>query len=679
MASNIKETLEVNVKLNQSSFKEIEAIAANVVNSFSNAGISIQNSMIVALSNVSNSMSMLGDSTQASSDDIINNVKLISSNIETLDVAIKKTSEGESFGGLRSAVSETSDTIIQKFDGAYGAISDVIATAIKFKPFEEAIKKNEAAITAFSIAMKSAKAIVEIVNLFKSASSVVTTLASAQQVATVSTTVLTGAVSALKIMMGGLVVGAIAALVVGLFTLSQNVSDNVKNIREQREAIDETTKAMDEMNAASQMEFKDNSAPIDLQQKYLDGLMANIDAEGKFIGEKEKLAFWLDELNKSYPDLQLSYDQETGQIMTQNGLLSENIGLVEDLIKSKRAQAYLDAYQDDYVENLKMQKDSIDELAVAQAEYNALKEKEANGELTGDDKKAMDEQAQNIELLKQNIQTAGVAMEEYENIASKVANKDYEGALNTIYGGDIQLYDPEKGAEQLAILQEQAATVKSQLDALTQEVAEDPSMANSLSDKIEALNAQYEASKEQLALAQENFDTQMKTDQEIAAPELAGEYSENFKKVATTGMQTAGEESGEAFETASQSYIDSIIFPDKKVKVVAEYENFDLLNRYTTNAYAQGNASFDNSQNQNGVIQPFSTGAMVGTSRKIIGSLQRRVISTIKVGIPRPNLILDNAGSTAITQNVSFNQPIQKPSDVTRAMQKASRNLRKVK
>ncbi|MEG2751363.1 MAG: hypothetical protein RR916_06120, partial [Anaerorhabdus sp.] len=662
MASNIKETLEVNIKLNQSSFKEIESIAANITNSFSNAGILIQNNMSTALSNVSNSMGMLGDTTQASSDDIINNVKSISSNIETLDLTIKKTSDGNNFGGLRSSVNETSDTIIQKFDGAHGAISDVIATASKFKPFEEAIKKNEAAIIAFSVAIKSAKAIVEIVNLFKGASTVIAGVSMAEQVATVSTTVLTGAVSALKIMMGGLVVGAIAALVVGLFSLSQNVGDNVKKIREQKEAIEETSKAMEEMNAASKMEFENNSAPIDLQQKYLDSLMSSIDAEGKFVGEKEKLAFWLAELNKSYPDLQLNYDEETGQIMTQNGLLSENIGLVEDLIKSKRAQAYLDAYQDDYVENLKMQKESIDQLAVAQAEYNALKEKEAKGELTGNDKKAMEEQAQTIELLKSNIQNAGVAMEEYESIASKVANKDYEGALNTIYGGNIQLYDPEKGAEQIALLEEQAATVKSQLDALAENVAEDPSMANSLSDKIEALNAQYEASKEQLALARENFDTQMKTDQEETAPTMGKDYAESYKTAAVKGMDDAGKKSGEAFETASQSYIDSIIFPDKKVKVVAEYENFDWMGGYTSNASSYIKSSFDDSQQQNeSVIQPFSTGSMVGASRKIIGSLQRRVISTIKVGIPRPNLILDNAGSTAITQNVSFNQPIQKP------------------
>lgn len=717
MASNIKETLEVNIKLNQSSFKEIESIAANITNSFSNAGILIQNNMSTALSNVSNSMGMLGDTTQASSDDIINNIKSISSNIETLDLTIKKTSDGNNFGGLQSSINETSDTIIQKFDGAYGAISDVIATASKFKPFEEAIKKNEAAIIAFSVAIKSAKAIVEIVNLFKSVSSVATTLASAQQVATVSTTILTGAVSALKIMMGGLVVGAIAALVIGFKSYCDSLDNSTNMNKRHKKELQEMTKAMEEQSEQSDESLRKRMSEIEISKTYSNRILDLIDENGNLKGSKESLKGAIDSFNDSMGETVYWYDEETGKIMNQSGEVQNLKKSFEDLFAIKRGNAYLDSHLEQFEDNGKRIKDLTSQNLEAARKY-----KEVSDNFSSDLGIDFEPVYQSFKELREARENDLISQQFYDNEIKKFKdNKLYDKLLQldqVVLGMDktakeveaIKYFNEEYLALQKAVsegdlskindffldlnITGQTQSVETLLEAikLAEQELKDGEILKKLGfdfddDELnERLGKLREKFKELTGVDPETYEEQLKLQKDVYLNPSEEAVNEVIDRTISKRVQDNTDASKKMFEDLAE---DIKIFNENapRAYIPVEYvaintpDNPSPPNDGFHNGWYSGiKSSFDDSQQQNeDVIQPFSTGSMVGASRKIIGSLQRRVISTIKVGIPRPNLILDNAGSTAITQNVSFNQPIQKPSDVTRAMQKASRNLRKVK
>ncbi|MEG0359784.1 MAG: hypothetical protein RR598_11015, partial [Anaerorhabdus sp.] len=88
-------------------------------------------------------------------------------------------------------------------------------------------------------------------------------------------------------------------------------------------------------------------------------------------------------------------------------------------------------------------------------------------------------------------------------------------------------------------------------------------------------------------------------------------------------------------------------------------------------------ASYDDTQEDFRTIQP-NYSRMVNLAKNVISGVQNRVARS--VGSSSIKVISSGSnGNTKVNQNINFNQPIQKPSDVTRAMNKAARDLKKVK
>lgn len=679
MTNKIKKTLEIDTKIDTSSLKVINEMIKDLSLSFSETGDTMKSQMMDASTAVSNSFKEMSQSmgVAVNSDEINGRMLGVITALENLILTVDNLSGNNSAGVFVGKITEMSDSIIGEFDSVSNSVVDIIRLSSKFGPFQDAFKKNEKAIETFVVTVKSVRTIVEIIELCKSISSTLGLVSTGANVASTAMTSLGVSASSIYMLLGGVVVGAIAALVVGVSEYSRGIDNNINRLKDKQDALKETEVAMENMATASKNAYESDTAQIDVQERYLDAILGNIDATGQFVGEKEKLAFWMGELNKSFPELNMSYDEETGKIATENGLLSENIGLVEDLIAAKRAQAYLDAYQDEYTQNLKNQKDNVEELSIAQSRYNELmaEKKLAEENQTAFDFSKYEEMGQlenYMSGLKDQIKESNEFIKEFESVGAMAANKDYEGANNLINGGAVTLFDPVKGEEQVVALKEQVGYIKSELDGLEQMKFENPEIGDAFDARIKALGENYQIATEQVELARLEFNSKFVETQEEDAIAQSTIYCENFETVSNEKMSGAGKTSMDKFRESSQEDLKLITYPEKEVIIRAKYLGF----KDGECGPSQGQSSFDDTEPSFSVIRPRW---MIQEGQSVFDEMQKGINPMQGIYSPIYNLGTSNGESASINQTVNFNQPVTTPSQTARAIRKVAQDIRKVK
>ena len=195
-------------------------------------------------------------------------------------------------------------------------------------------------------------------------------------------------------------------------------------------------------------------------------------------------------------------------------------------------------------------------------------------------------------------------------------------------------------------------------------------------DYLESINEQLDASKEQLEAATEFFsEEEVKRYRENGL--ASGEEYKNgiLSKLDEMNieMETKATESG---NTIIQNIIDSIqsktvppVYVDVKYRYVNSLENLSEV---------PIGASYDDFIDEGSQFTPFSSGTsgFMAQARETIRSVQSRIARNI-VSIPViENRVLASEGKKVeVQQNNVFNVPVQKPSDVTRAIERMNREL----
>ncbi|MEG0661370.1 MAG: hypothetical protein RR443_12395, partial [Anaerorhabdus sp.] len=498
-------------------------------------------------------------------------------------------------------------------------------------------------------------------------------------IAAKATALLTGGLSATALIAGGIAVAGIAALTVGLMKYEKKVNASYYALKEQKKALDESAKAMDDLNQKTKESYNLANDEINSQQRHLNELLKNVDATGKYNGEKDRALYLIKELNNVYPDLNLNYDEESGLITTQNGLLKDNIQLIQDMINAKRVQAYLDAGYEEYTEAIKNRNEAIKNLSASQLELDELeaKKKDApNSDMTEAEYKRLNFlKAEYIPGLEDTIDKNNKLALSYENV-STTAETDMLAALNLINGMDLILYDPAKGEEQLTGLKNQVTTIEDTIKKLESTKIEHPEWANAIDERLVALKENLATANLELEEAQIAHDEKMAESAKIAGENQATAHTDAYKTKADTGMGEAGTSSAKAFEVASKAHLVGITFPEKEVIIRAKWVGFEGPGGVSSGAFPS--ASYDDTQDPYPVIQP-NYSRMVDMAKNVVSGIQNKVARNVSLSSAKIKLETAGGSSTKISQEFNFNQPIEKPSQVTRAIEKASRDLRKVK
>ncbi|MEA4875397.1 hypothetical protein [Anaerorhabdus sp.] len=505
-------------------------------------------------------------------------------------------------------------------------------------------------------------------------------------------------------------VGLIAAAVTKVLSLIVQVqlnSDNVNNkIVDSVSLYQSVEEALADVSKTADSNFLDQMLDANKVLQYEDAIKSLVDEHGNLIGSKEELISAVNGYNKSMGDSVLIVDEDTGKLSTQIGKIEDLDSTLDKIDAERTAEIFINTHTEEYEkaivlqEQLKNQsKEMFDEYKNIKSQYSEddfnammlIKQRSENDEYINNPMK-LQEDFKNFGIdadtfNKFNTEMSGVlasldvysekikeiddvVIKPFENVDEMLSTKDEESLLKWKENFDLSTMN-----ESMQAYFDKIKELKDQIN-----VSEEMSNPNGLNLYIN--EEQLQQTKDELALLKEEFLQIFGLDYDVLEEE--GLISGNTYGLAvnkgldeqTTALadsiiknvENGTTDATTALTTLINAYVPPTIWVPVKMKII------DSLGKEVFN----GDSSYDDSQTQS-IIQPNWMNDAVGVSRNIFSNLQKRITSTITVGIPVSKLSFENAGSTAITQNVSFNQPIQKPSDVTRAMQKASRNLRKVK
>lgn len=168
----------------------------------------------------------------------------------------------------------------------------------------------------------------------------------------------------------GAVIMLVAALAAGIVALTKVLSRETEEEKEHRLAVEETIDAINERKQAleeSQSAFAEdiNSTKVsyDHTKDLADELFSLADANGNVDkANRARAEFILGELNTA---LGTEYTLNGNQIQQYDELKDSVYGLIE----AKKAEAYMDAYKDQYTEALKNQAAAQEELTRVKAEH----------------------------------------------------------------------------------------------------------------------------------------------------------------------------------------------------------------------------------------------------------------------------------------------------------------------
>lgn len=513
--------------------------------------------------------------------------------------------------------------------------------------------------------------------------------------------------------------GGIAMITAGIIGLSvafvemcDKETKSVKAAKENLQAMKQQKDQYKEMQQASQDTLKTSMVEIDLTQRYSKELLGLVDSNGVVIGSQERVNFLINQLNDLLPDAGFHFDEETGKIVDMNGEAVNLTDTLKDLIEAQKAQAYLDAYQDDYSEALKNKNDLMErqmalyeEINKKQAiadqfteraaearekfglgteEYNNYMEEfyKSVGMSAGEMKPLFDE----LKILNQEYEEGQVVLKGYtdqikdfEAIQEAIANHDWDKVNEIMNGmGEMQLFDPIKGQEQIEGLKQQYEELSK-----TKQMLEDMRAKGDVVDEeyLQNITDQTEKAQEELEKSLDFYSDKRHT----YFSEEMNLMGDEFKETITEKTGEAGASMAEQMKTDAKTGIDGIntviaSTPMNAVTIPVVYQSMNNPYEAYGATVSMIGASYDDFIENPSMLTPFSSDAsyFMAQARNTMQSLQSRLARGI-VSMPVFETKLVGAGNKQVDVNQTnvFNVPVQKPSDVTRAIEKMNRELAK--
>lgn len=272
-------------------------------------------------------------------------------------------------------------------------------------------------------------------------------LTGAISASTVASTIATTAITALKAALAFLT-GPIGLVVAGIGALTAALVFNNKAAKESKEKAEKQVKAYKELNQSiegTRSERTKNLAAIDAENKVSDSLISSLDKltskEKVSKTDKQEIGNTIEQLNKKYTDLNLSYNEETG-------MLNQSIDLVKAKTAAYQEQSKLEAYNQALNDNLKEQIQLESQSAALKKKIAAIEKdekenvwqnhrqnidalKEYNGQL--DESQKQLKLAADEEVSLRDGQTK--AMNAYSEAAKKASSEisNYNGNLTVSY------------------------------------------------------------------------------------------------------------------------------------------------------------------------------------------------------------------------------------------------------
>lgn len=690
---------------------EVIAICSSIENEFNKVGDSVENS-IGSISNTTSSFNQIKE--------IIPN---ISSNIVELLNNLDGLGDISKVMGLTSSIENLGVVSEQSTIGLFKlltSMTDIINANDRiqtgFIKNEDTVKKMATAVSNSGVSKSKSdfdsyadtlgevwgvvKGTTGVFKTFKTIAELATSAAGAMKLVASTSTGLFGVVVSVG-------VGAFAALTAGLIEYDKVVNAEHYSMVEKKNAIKDTVTSMNEMSEASQKQMDVSLGEIAVLENYYNALRRNVDENGVYVGTKEQLAVSLSELNEAFPQLNAHLDEESQKIVDQNGEVLNLKNSIGELIKAKKIEAYLDAYQDNFANSMKNKNNAIKENIEYQKELIDIESKfqgmnldeysrlgltvstdaaaEYAKQFNLDPSQILDMiQRQNDlnKAMEENnflINQANEETKEYESVLGAYETKDYDQALSNIGGfGEITLFDPAKGQEQISALEAQVQQAKETVESLKIMEENNPEANGAYEEQIAlALENQAMAEGELQKVKDAAREQNLVREAEAGTLE-AVEHNKKFGEESVKGMGENGQLSGAAFGVELTKELDWITIAPKYMDIYARYHWEDSGSNASTIG-SKFDASFDDTEDRFQTVQANWGTGNESLSQRVLNGMQSRLSTTLEIGIPQPNIVFDSAGATEITQNLSFNQPIQKPSDISRALQKAARDLRKVK
>lgn len=500
----------------------------------------------------------------------------------------------------------------------------------------------------------------------------------------------------------GLVVGAVAAVTVGFIAWANSVETTTKKLKEERQEIDRNKKALVDRTKMSKEAFEQSLADISVLEKHADYIAKNTDETGKFIGNQDTLQVALKNLNDAFPDLNASYDENTGMILDQNGSVLELEASVRKLIEAKKVEAYLDTNKENYIQSVKAQIDAekeqmtnleqlfeiqqkrnkLDEEAYLHAvnvtkEYAKAEEMLANAGYDGfiDYGNAIANESillSNIEQQKLLLTEFNDLIKSYEGMETLNQKGDVEGALKLMEGFEgLKVYDPNQGKEQLETLKTQVEDAQKSLDTLELS-GKDAFDEETYARKLEQYKENLENAQAQYKTAQEIFNKDYLESEEIAANDRADQEN----KIVDAKNEEIAEKNISSAETATKlalsavnSLIDRAIINPIVIPVIYQEKN-------SVQGLGRKGATFTAYDGNVSVFKAFSSDSL-NIGQASVKKLYGRIGETLGSSGAKSNI--NNVENNNFTQTNVFNVPVNKPSQQTRAIEQASRNLLKVR
>lgn len=299
-------------------------------------------------------------------------VKNASKGLDELSRSFNSGKLKRSVSDLGNQIGKTASSLLDFAIKAIPKVIDGLSWLMKNgKTIINVIIALKTAQVAYNAAMVAAKVIGSVTQLIQFGAGVMKSLTTATSLATVATTAFNGTMTATQgivaLATGGITIllGALAMWGVNAM-MSKDANDELSDsIKEQKKALEELDKATREQAETAAIEF-------DTTKKYHDELKGMIDSEGNIIGNKERVKYLIEQINKLMPDAITLTEEQKVQY-------NESAEALDKLIKKKRAEAVLEAYREEANTARKQEKELLDKLVEANkaVEEQTKKTKEA--------------------------------------------------------------------------------------------------------------------------------------------------------------------------------------------------------------------------------------------------------------------------------------------------------------
>lgn len=457
---------------------------------------------------------------------------------------------------------------------------------------------------------------------------------------------------------------AILSVASALFIFSSKSSESSLKFKKFNEEISKGKQKIESIKKSLNDSVDELSFNTLSWQKLKDEIKGFLDVNGEVIGDKEKLKNKIDELNQAIGQTVFIYDEENNRILNQKNEIINLKDEIEKIIELKKAEAYLEATKDEYVEAIKAQTEQrksqkellllinneldkeIEKGVKAKAVYEKMLE---INKLIADEQKGSNDgnkiaslTNQYLEFRKQ-LQDSGVDIQNVVNSFNKIKEATQNIAINQDIIDNFEALNK-------AVSTLDTEKAKMFLNGLSsKEIENSAKTLSDLKDKVQdfthAKDLAIKAGDYQLA---QSFDEDIKRTNELIKT-FHAQLEESSKNSASNAGNSLNDEISKGMENAidnAQNKWNSFNLEPKKAQIVIDYINNTPKGSYYKNG---GSASFDD--NESLAYETFNR----------LSSLASNVSN--------------NINNISLNQVNNFNIPITKPSDVANAIDKINRNL----